>query len=185
MAGNRSKISDLPREIQDEVERLIRENTTIDRIVEHLRTLGADISRSSVGRFKQNAEARMHRYREQQQIASVWVQQIGEDPQGDIGQLAAELLKMVASQTAMEMGENDQPVDPKDINFLASAIKNLETAGKISLDRELIIRRELAKEHAKKLDTALKDATAAGEKGLSAERVAQLRRDFLGVRDGA
>jgi LAS superfamily LD-carboxypeptidase LdcB len=127
----------------------------------------------------------MRKYRETQAIAKVWVQKLGEDPEGDVGQLAAEVLKMVASQTAFDMGDEEESVDPKDIHFLARAIKDLESAGKISLDRELIIRRELAKEHARKLDSAMKDAKAAGEKGLSAERVAQLRRDFLGVRDGS
>lgn len=187
--GIKGRIKQLPADIKAEVDRLIRDGSTIDRIVAHLRTMGADVSRSAVGRYKKTFEEKLARYREAQEVAAVWVAKLGENPAGDVGRLIAEMLKTVAFQTLSDMGDEDAAADPKDIMMLARAISDLEKAGKVNLDRELQIRAEAEKraraEAAKALDKAAAEAEAAGERGLSAERLAQLRRDFLGVRPAA
>ncbi len=93
MADRRSSISRLPAKIREQINRLIRDGAMIDEIVAHLKTLDVQVSRSAVGRFKQSAEATMRRYREAQEIAEVWVRELGERPQGDIGRLVAEALR--------------------------------------------------------------------------------------------
>lgn len=184
----RAKIRQLEPDVKAEVDRLIRDGSTIDQIVAHLKKLGTSVSRSSVGRYKKTFEEKLARYREAQEVASVWVTKLGEEPKGDVGRLLAEMLKTVAFRTLADMGDQtDEDGEeiaptPKDIASLAKAIRDLESAGTISLDREVKIREAVAREHAKKLDRAVEAAAAAGEKGLSAERLAQLRREFLGVR---
>lgn len=181
--AQRSAIGKLPHEIRDQVHRLIRDGVTIDAIVERLEALGAEVSRSSVGRYKQKYEGLLERYREAQEVAAVWVRKLGEDPQGDVGQLCAEMLKTVAFQTLANMADTEaEKADPKAIMMLAKSIKDLEGAAKISAERELKVRKAVAAELLGKLDAAEKDAEVAGEPGLSAARIAQLRRDFLGVR---
>lgn len=177
--ARKSSLAKLPRAVKDEVDRLIREEqATIDEIVAHLRELGHARSRSAVGRYKKSVEQVMGRYREAQEIAGVWVTQLGKDPNSDVGKLLVELLKTLAFTTMAQLGEDDSAQDPRDIMFLAKALGELERAQTINVDRELKIRKEMAE----KLGKALEQAEAEGERGLSAERVKQLREEFLGVR---
>lgn len=67
--------------------------------------------------------------------------------------------------------------DPKQAKELAQAYQATVSAQKISTDR----RQKLENEFAQKTEKVI--ATVGIEAGLSAERIAQLRRDFLGVRD--
>src|SRR5579872_7418740 len=100
----KSKIARLDAPIRNEVERCFRDGCTIDEIVAKLRELGvADVSRSGVGRWVKNLDEQLKGYREVQSAAAAWIEQIGENPHGDVGRLAAEILKMVAQRTAAEM----------------------------------------------------------------------------------
>jgi hypothetical protein len=174
--GRKSSLAKLPRAVKDEVDRLIREEqATIDEIVAHLRELGHARSRSAVGRYKKSVEQVMGRYREAQEIAGVWVTQLGKDPNSDVGRLLAELLKTVAFTTMAEMGTDEKAQDPRDIMFLAKALGELERAQTINVDRELKIRREVAEKAAAVIEKA------ARAEGLSAETIQRFRRDILGV----
>lgn len=174
----RSRITRLPTEVRDQVHRLIRAGHTIDDIVGHLETLGEEVSRSSVGRYKQKYESAFQRYREAQEVAAVWVAKLGEDPEGDVGRLVAEMIKTVAFQTLAELGDRgdkEAKATPEDIMLLARSIRDLETAGKLSADRELRVRKETAK-------AAAEVATQVGKaRGLPAEVVQEFRREILGV----
>ncbi len=172
----RSKISYLDKGLRDQVDALVRQGRTIEDIVGHLKEWGAEVSRSSVGRYKKKYEDSLARYREAQEVAAVWVAKLGEDPNGDVGRLIAEMLKTVAFQTLAEMGDTEAAAKPQDIMRLAKAIKDLEGAGKLSLERELKIRKEMQGKMAKQAETV------AQEMGLTAERAAELRKKLAGVK---
>jgi hypothetical protein len=190
VGGPKATIDGLDPKIRAELDRLIREGShNIDQIVAHLRGLGSTVSRSAVGRHKKKAEAALARYREAQQVAGVWVEQLGENPQGDVGKLLPQMLKAIAYSTMSSMAEEDsddegaEPVKPAEIMFLAKAIGEIERARKTSAETDFRIRAELAKEQNARVAAAAKDVgEVAREAGLSAERIEFLQKRVAGLR---
>lgn len=170
--ARKSTITQLDPRIREAVDAAIREGrATIADIVGLIREMGGMTSASSVGRYKQQAEAQMARYREAQEVAKVWIGKLQADPEGDVGRLLAEMLRTTAFQTLGDMDEGS----PQDVMFLAKALKDLASADKLTADRILLVRREAAKEAAEKVSSVGK------AKGLSAETVEALRKEILGV----
>lgn len=176
--SRRSSIEELPPEIREAINAAIREGATIDEIVIEIRAMGGEASRSAVGRYKKKAEEVGARLQQARQVADIWVEKIGHEPEGKMGRMAIELVRTLAFNAAMDANAGEMDVGAEETMLLAKALQHLASARKTDFDTHMRIRRELADQ----LDAAVTEAEAAGEKGLSAERVAQLRRDFLGVR---
>lgn len=174
----RSRIEQLDPRIREQVDRLVRAGRTIDEITEHLARLAGEEapSRSAVGRYVRSAREQMRRYREAQEVAKVWVGRLEEDPEGDVGRLLSEMLRTVAFQTIGVMSERDgAEIGPDEIMLLARAIKDLAAADKVAAERELRIRKEVAKQAA---DTAAK---VARSEGLSDDTIQIIRQRILGI----
>lgn len=170
--ARKSSITRMDPRIREAVDTAIREGrATIADIVGLVRELGADVSKSAVGRYKQNAEAQMARYREAQEIAKVWIGKLQADPEGDVGRLLSEMLRTISFNTMGDM----EAGTPQEVMFLAKALKDLAGADKLTADRILLVRREAAK------DAAEKVATVGKAKGLTKDTVEALRREILGV----
>ena len=142
----RSKIKALPPAIKVELDRLLKEDrATIDQVVAHLKALGAEVSRSAVGRYHKRFEEIGQRMRESREVAQVWADRLGNEPQGDIGKLVMELLRTLAFDATLAMSEPGEDgaqvqLDPKAINSLALAMQRLEAASKWNLQREKAMR---------------------------------------------
>ncbi|WP_029890942.1 DUF3486 family protein [Polycyclovorans algicola] len=177
----RSSIAKLDPGIRAELDRLLKDDRyTIDQVTAHLRDLGAQVSRSAVGRYHQRFEEIGKRMRESREVAKVWADRLGNEPQGDIGKLVMELLRTMAFDATLELqdarDEEGKPtLDPKSINTLALAMQRLEAAGKWNLEREKTMRDEALKQAA---DTAAKIARKGG---LSVSAVDEIRRQILGM----
>lgn len=170
--GQTSAIRRLDPRIRESVDSAIREGrATIDQIVSLIQQHGVEVSRSAVGRYKQKAESQMERYREAQEVAKVWIGKLQANPEGDVGRLLSEMLRTVAWQTMGDM----ESAGPQEIMLLAKAIKDLASADKLTTERILKARQDATKAAA---DAAVVVAKA---KGLSADTVAELRREILGV----
>ena len=170
--GRKSSVVTMDPAIREAVDAAIREGrATIADIVALIRELGGSASKSAVGRYKQQAESQMQRYREAQEVAKVWIGKLQADPEGDVGRLLAEMLRTTAFQTLGDMESGT----PQDVMFLAKALKDLAGADKLTADRILLVRREAAKEAAEKVTTVGK------AKGLTKDTVEALRREILGV----
>jgi hypothetical protein len=182
--GRRSKIEALPGPIKQAVDELQKTGRyKLDDVLAHLRKLGAEHQvpaealpgRSALGEYAQNFERTAARMREAKQLAEVWVGRLGQEPESKVGRLITEMLRTVAFQQLAAMGDDAAAVGSMDIMMIARAIKDLESAEKISADREIKIREQVAKEAAKVVDEAAKEG------GLSADRAAELRRKVLGL----
>ncbi|MCH2092717.1 MAG: DUF3486 family protein [Pseudoxanthomonas sp.] len=181
--GRRSRFDTMPKALLDQVNALIRQGRTIGEIREHMATLGEDIPNGTAGRYVQKVRNQMARYREAQEIAGQWVAQLGENPQGDVGALLAEMLKTVAFQTISTMGGDGDDDDedakaaakPMDIMLLAKAIKDLEDTAKRNLERREKIERTVLERQAKATEATAKQL------GLSEEGWERIRAKFLGI----
>lgn len=167
--GGRSAIDQLPPEIRDAVHDAIRDGAMIDEIVARIRDLGGDVSRSAVGRYVKKANDLVRRQRDADRVAEIWVRELGERPEGKTGRLAIETMRTLAMFAAVELGERagdgEGGIDPEEIGTLALAIRRIESAGKLSADRELAIRREAGE----------RAGEAARQEGLSPDVAAAIR----------
>lgn len=179
--ARRSTIEQLPRELADLCHRLIRDGRTIHEITDALNELGADVSKSAVGRYTKGAREKMEHYREAQAVAGQWVSQLNEDPGSDVSSLLAEMLKTVAFQTIASMGteqgeldKNGKPKAPKamDLMLLAKAIRDMEASTKQSLERRAAIEKAAMQRAA---DKAGEVGTRAG---LSQAAIDEIQREL-------
>lgn len=178
--GHRSKIQLLDRSVREELDRMVRDGGfTIDQIVARLRELSGKKSpgRSAVGVYMKRAREQMQRYRDAQGIAKLWIEQIGEKPDGDVQRLLSEMLRSIAYQTIGEVGDRalDGDASPKELMLLARAIRDLAHSDRISLDRELLIRRQTAEKAAKVTQELMTSV------GLDEEQARFWREKVLGV----
>lgn len=175
----KSSIAQLDPRLREVLDALIREGRhTLDDILAKLAELNAGeapVSRSAVGRYAQRAEAQMQRYREAQEVAKVWVDKFEAEPTGDVGRLLLEMLRSVAFQTLGGLSERKESADAEEVMLLAKAMKDLASADKLTTERILTIRQEVAKKAATE---AVKQAKASG---LSDEAADLIRKKILGV----
>lgn len=178
--ARKSSIDRLPAEVRELIAELRHQGRTIDEIMAHLRELDVEVSRSALGRHTQEIDVIAERLNANRAVAEAAMARIEGKPMGNVARMNIELLH--AALTDLTSGGI---TDARQAMFLATTVQKLASAAKVDLDRELKVRDEVAREMVAKLENAEREATDAGEPGLSAERVAQLRRDFLGVRSGA
>ncbi|MQX36830.1 phage protein Gp27 family protein [Roseospira navarrensis] len=185
--GRKSSIdTQLSEEDRAEFRRLLGEGRmTIDDLTDWLEARGYEISRSAVGRAAQRQAAVAARLRESRAITEGLVQELGEAAtQGQQGRLLVEVSRSLVFDFLTQAGA--EGLDPKAAMMLGKALAEMARAARLDQDFEERVEqraKKLAAEMAARaIDDAAAEAQAAGEQGLSAERVAQMRREFLGVR---
>lgn len=176
----KSSIKKLPPELRKEIDKLLADGRhTIDQIVANLQSLGAEISRSSVGRYSKQFEEVAAKMRESREIAAAFARELGEVPEGDTGQILVEIMRNLVFKLALNANEKDDDVEIKDVMRLAKAIKDLSRASKTGVEIEAKIREQARKEA---LEKAANDAAgAAKQAGLTEAQFGLIRAKILGV----
>lgn len=170
-----SSITQLDPRVKEAVDAAVRDGRlTIDDIVRLIEDQGGEASRSAVGRYVKNARERMEDYRQAQQIAAVWVDKLGNEPEGDIGRMLLEMLRVVAFKS---IGDIDS-ASPEDLMFLGKALKDIAGADKLVVDREINLRKLIAAQAAK---VAAEVASTAKKAGLSDDTIDLIKKKILGV----
>lgn len=170
-----SNITRLDPAIKQAVDTAVREGrATIDEIVALVEGLGGEASRSSVGRYVKNARERMEDYRQATQVAAVWVDKLGKEPEGDVGRMLLEMLRVVAFKT---IGDLDT-ASPEDLMFLGKALKDFAGADKLAVDKAINLRKLIAVEAARVASEVTKTVKKAG---LSDDTVELIRSKILGI----
>ena len=183
--GRKSTVAALPKELVEACNGLIRDGCTIDQILQALQTLGADVSRSAVGRYVKSARESMDKYRQAQEVAKVWVDKLEAEPSGDVGRLLPEMLRVVAFQTLTNMGESDASVGAMDVMLLAKALKDIAGTQKTNIDTELLMRKVREETKAKADAAAAEVEQLTRNAGMSEELVSSLRARSWGVGEKA
>jgi hypothetical protein len=175
MPRSRSTVAKLDPRIREAVDAAIREGrATIDELVALIAAHGGIASRSAVGRYRKDFEDSLARYREAQEVAGRWVSQFQADPDGDVGRLLAEMLKTLAFTSMADKTS----ADPKDIHYLARAVKDLVGVDQVKAQIEARLRAETKQ----RADAAVEAVEALGrEKGLSADTVDTIKARIFGV----
>lgn len=191
-----STIRRLPPEIRELIGQLLDHGRTLDEVLGKLRELGAEVSRSALGRYSKSLDQVGERLRRSRAVAEALVSKLGQGPESKVTRLNVELMHNVimdlllktteAQDAEPEEGEGHPPValDAMGAMLLGKALDHLARASKA--DAELIGKiKEQAKKEAEAeakhnaADTAVK---AAREGGLTAEAVEEIRSKILGIK---
>lgn len=182
MARRPSTIDRLPEPVRELIGQLFRNGRTLDEILDKLRELDVDVSRSALGRHTQKLATIAERLRTSRAIAESLVSQFGDEADNRLARVNLELMHSVVMQTLThaEIDETTgeaKPVvfDPEQAMFLATALQRLATAEKTNDDRVTKAREMATKEAAKKAGDALR------AKGFTAETVDLVRYAVLGT----
>lgn len=172
-----STIQRLPGELRELISDLRGKGRTIDEILSKLRELDVDVSRSALGRHVKQLDKIGDEIRRSRAVAEALVRQYGDAPESRAAKMNIELMHSLVTRLMIsEEGERAE-FEPLEAMQMATALQKLVQASKQDVDRETLVRKEFAR----KLDEAVAAAEEAGERGLSPERLAELRRGFLGV----
>ncbi|MDD0824364.1 DUF3486 family protein [Mannheimia sp. AT1] len=182
--GRASKVDLLPPNIKTQLAMMLRDkqypqSQILEEINDLIRDCGLPdemlLSKTGLNRYASRMETLGARIRNAREVAEIWTKQFGEMPQTDIGKTLMEMVKQIAFETSLKLGEQEGGIEPKQLALLSSAIQRLEQAESLSFKREQAIRKEVAQQAA---ETAEKVVVQAG---LSQSTVAQLKAEILGI----
>mgnify|MGYP000802489657 CR=1 FL=1 len=72
-----SKVRRLPPELREQLHAMLDAGHTLEEITAHLKALGADVSRSGLGRYKQQVDKEAARLRESRAMAEAVMERMG------------------------------------------------------------------------------------------------------------
>jgi len=177
-----SSIDRLPGELRQLIGELRDSGVTIDEILAKLNELGAEVSRSALGRHVKGLDELGERLRRSRNVADVLAKRLGDAPESKQARVNIELMHSVIMD--LFIGEDGQPVtlDAESVMLLSRSIQALASAAKSDTDQVLKIRREIAAEQRAKLDQMEREAAKGGQaKGFDPETLRRVRAEIYGL----
>lgn len=158
---------------------------TIDEIRAKLIELGANVSRSALGRHVRSLADVGEQLRHSREMARALAETHGDAPEHKISDLNIELmhsiiLRLVTATQDGEHGPEAVTFDPKDVMFLTSALSSLAGARKSDADRRRKDRDDAQKEADRKVLAAVNEGVGKTGSGITAETVDFIRKAVLG-----
>lgn len=182
--GPKNKVEQLDPGIKRELDRLIfDEGRSYDDVVAWLQSLRLEEtpSRSSIARYSATAQRFREDMERMQTVTQQLVNEFGE-ADNDVARMLIQIAQSIAFKVMDNAGKESTGPSIEELMFLLKGIRDLTAARKSTLDAEEKVLTRLKKVATQMIDQAAKDAAAAGEPGLSAERIVELRRRVLGLR---
>lgn len=164
--GRTGKIRRLPPELREQLHAMLDAGHTLDEIAAHLKSLGADVSRSGLGRYKQQVDKVAQRLRESRNMAEAVMERMG--AQAATGKSGAALIEMLTTLTSDYLLRrlDDRDVEVDELRALARAVKERAQAARATQDYDVKLREAARREAEEDLKKAVE--AAAREGGLKA-----------------
>lgn len=147
--------------IRKAVDDALQRGCTIDAIKDMLDAMGAEIGRSSVGRYAKEYGELVERQRDIRSVADSFAAEFGSSDDNQT-QLMIQMMTTLITQQIMPMVTGDTKVpDAMGLQFLARAMKDATSAAKIEDDRRRTIRKEMQLEAVKVAEDAARHMGAS------------------------
>ncbi|MCD1597875.1 DUF3486 family protein [Rheinheimera aquimaris] len=185
--GRRSKIDLLPEEIRRELDAKLRDGRlTQQEVLDYINDLieqsqlppdekeQLKISRSGLNRYSTHMETIGKDLRELREVSNALVAQLGDKPTGDVSRMILEIGRTQLFKAMMQQSSAEE-MDIGMIKDAMLAAQRLEAAAMHSHKREKEIRQLFAEEAAEAAEKV------ASQQGLTADGVAALKREILGI----
>lgn len=178
-----SSIDKLPPEIRDLIARLRQDQgRSIDEILDHLRQLDVEVSRSALGRHVKSMAEIGEQLRRSETMARFVVEKFGEDTDDRAARASMRILQgaLLDILTEDRTDEDGAPVtlSAAEAKEISLALQRLVNAQATDTQRQLKMRAEFAKTAAA---AAEKEAKA---QGMSADTIGLIRSAILGTASG-
>lgn len=179
--ARRSSVDALPPEVRSWLDRALTDSgfSGYQELEALLRTKGYVISKSAIHRYGQKIERRLAAIRASTEASKLLADASPDDKDARSEALTA-LIQTELFETIVNLQEAaGDDVDPAErVKMLSAAAKNIATLTRASVNLKRYqaeVREAAMRDAVEKLTAAEKAAKAAGEKGLSSERIAELR----------
>ncbi len=162
--GRASKVRRLPPELREQLHAMLDQGISLSDITEHLKGLGADVSRSGLGRYKQQVDKVAERMRESRQMAEVLMDRLGADAAtGKGGAALVQMLNTLTSDYLLRRVDNmdEGEVEVGELRSLARTIKEAAQAARATQDYDQKLREDARREAEAKLREAAKTVADA------------------------
>lgn len=181
MAG--SKIRRLPQALREQLHEMLDAGHTLDEITAHLKALGADVSRSGLGRYKQQVDKVAARLRESRNMAEAIMERMG--AQAATGKSGDALIQMLTTLTTDYMLRRlDDPngeTDVEELRALARTVKERAQAARATQDYLERVREEARREAQAQIREKVRElGSASSIKELSDEELAMRLAELSG-----
>jgi len=182
-----SRIQQLPAEIRERLDCLLRTGVSQRAILDQLAPLLQDageppISRSALNRYATRMEAVGQRIRSAREAADAWTARFGE-PSSELDTLVIDLVRTLSFETSLQLSEGEQSVEPETLAQLALVAQRITRAAKLTDDRIRAIRVELAAQAADEAERAAREATTQTGHVLPPEALRAIREQVYGIVD--
>ena len=182
--GRASKVRRLPPELREQLHEMLDAGVPLEEITAHLRSLGADVSRSGLGRYKQQVDKVAARLRESRQMAEAIMDRLGAD--AATGKGGAALIQMLTTLTndymLRRLEDPDAEMEVDDLRALARAVKERAQAARATQDFDIKIREAARAEAEEKMKKAVDAVT--GQPESASLTPAQMRERLLAAYRG-
>lgn len=131
-----SSIKRLPPALRAAIAEQLEAGHTLDEITAQVQALGADVSRSAIGRYKMRLDVMLERSRQTRQIAEVLASTVGKNGTAELVKGNAELLHGLLLAAAESAANGETVIDSKDAMMLAVALEKLASAAKKGAELE-------------------------------------------------
>lgn len=167
-----SKIRRLPPELREQLHSMLDAGVPLEEITAHLKSLGADVSRSGLGRYKQQIDKVSARMRESRQMAEAIMDRMGAD--AATGKGGAALIQMLTTLTTdymvRRLDDPEAEMEVDDLRALSRAIKERAQAARATQDFDIKLREAARAEAEADMQKAL-DAAASQVDTASPEKI--------------
>ncbi|HEX2882276.1 MAG TPA: DUF3486 family protein [Polyangiaceae bacterium] len=170
-----TSITKLPPELRAELDRLLVGGAhTLREVTDHLRSMGAGVSKSAVHRYSQDMEEVARDIKATREMANAIGRELAEVPNGDAGRLIIESLHGLLLQARRQLATGDE-IELSDLAHLTRSCKDLQLAFKANVQVEMAVR-----------DRTLREAAEAAAKvgkaqGLGDDAIQEFRDRILGI----
>ena len=154
-----SNIKRLPPELRDLIHGLLEDGHTLDEIKGKLDELGADVSRSALGRYKKKLNQVGEKIRQSRTVAEALVKNLGDAPESKTARLNIELMHSAILNLMAADNDDEDSLNPMGAMLMAKALDHLAKAQKADSEHIIKIREQLRKAEEAKMQKALKKAS--------------------------
>lgn len=185
--ARRSSIDGLPDDARRWLDRALADGnfSGYQQLEAELRARGYSLSKSAIHRYGQKLDRRLAAIRASTDAARL-LADASPDDQDVRSEALVAMIQTGLFESLIEIQEaSDEDMEPADrVALLSGAAKNIATLTRSSVNLKKFqaeVRREAALAAAALVDKAERAAVKAGEKGLSKERIDQLKRELAGM----
>lgn len=158
----KSSIRQLPDPLRAEVDRLLADGRfSLDQVIQHLKTLGAEVSRSALGRYSQDFERVAQDIRMTREMARAVGRELSDLTDGDATTMLVESLHALLLKSRMQLADGED-ISPKAVADQARAAKDLATALRIRADMEIQIEERARRKVEAEMKRRIEEARASG-----------------------